>query len=559
MRKKNSISILHVGGDRKCPKPVPTFIHASFPDYLIDNLHHEGFKEPTSIQMQGWPVALCGRDMIGIADTGSGKTLAFLLPAIVHINAQEYLKPGDGPIALVLAPTRELACQIKAEADKFGHSSQIKNSCLYGGAAKGPQLRDLQNGIEIAIATPGRLIDFLETKKTNLKRVTYLVLDEADRMLDMGFEPQIRKIVSQIRPTRQTLMWSATWPKDVQKLARDICKEEPVHINIGSTELKACHNITQHVEVLDDYSKRNRLIQLVHELQNAKKKILIFVETKKGADDLTRYLRDNGITASSIHGDKKQEERDWVMTEFKSSKQSILVATDVASRGLDVKDIDNVINYDFPHSMEDYVHRIGRTGRAGNIGTSHSFLTADKFRLAPDLIKVLQEANQPVNDALFNVASGGNSFGESSNGRGGGRGGGGRGGRGGRGGGRGGGGFQQAPQPNYSGYSASREDYSEASRGYGGGASSGAYGAGTSGGAYGGGYSSSGGGYGSSGGGYGNSGGGYGNSGGGYGGENRSRGNSGGYRGRGGQSGEGRGRGRGGGGGGGYRGRRDDM
>lgn len=171
--------------------------------------------------------------MIGIAETGSGKTLAFLLPGIVHINAQPLLRPGDGPIVLILAPTRELVEQIKQEASRFGSSSQIKHAVAYGGVPRRPQIQELRHGVEIVIACPGRLIDFLESNVTNLRRVTYLVLDEADRMLDMGFEPQIRKIVSQIRPDRQTLMWSATWPKEVQSLARDLCREDPVHINIG--------------------------------------------------------------------------------------------------------------------------------------------------------------------------------------------------------------------------------------------------------------------------------------------------------------------------------------
>merc|ERR1712054_497144 len=179
------------------PKPCLTFEEASMPDYVLNEITACGFEKPTPIQSQGWPMALQGRDMIGISATGSGKTLAFILPAMVHINAQDYLEPGDGPIVLVLAPTRELAIQIQEEASKFGHSSRIKSTCVYGGVPRGPQIRDLRNGVEIVIATPGRLIDMLECGATNLQRVTYLVLDEADRMLDMGFEDQMRKIVSQ--------------------------------------------------------------------------------------------------------------------------------------------------------------------------------------------------------------------------------------------------------------------------------------------------------------------------------------------------------------------------
>merc|ERR1712003_551064 len=220
IRKAKNISIVE-GHD--IPKPVRTFEEASFPEYVLEEVSRAGFKEPTPIQVQGWPIALSGRDMVGTAETGSGKTLAFLLPAVVHINAQPYLSKGDGPIVLALAPTRELAIQIQEEANRFGSSSKIKNTVVYGGVPRRTQQQDLRDGVEIVIATPGRLIDFLDAGDTNLKRLTYLVLDEADRMLDMGFEPQVRKITSQVRPDRQTLMWSATWPPQIQDLAKDIC------------------------------------------------------------------------------------------------------------------------------------------------------------------------------------------------------------------------------------------------------------------------------------------------------------------------------------------------
>jgi len=400
IRQTRNITIV---AGKSCPKPVRSFEEASFPDYILDEINFVGFTEPTSIQVQGWPIALSGRDMVGIAETGSGKTLAFLLPGIVHINAQPYLSKGDGPIALVLAPTRELAVQIKEECDKFGKSSKIKNTCCYGGVPKSEQARDLRDGVEIVIATPGRLIDFLDQQSTNLKRVTYLVLDEADRMLDMGFEPQVRKICSQIRPDRQTLMWSATWPQEVSRLANDLCRESPVHINVGSLEMKACHNIRQYVEVCSDRDKHQRLRKLMDRIMDGSK-ILIFVETKRGADQLTREMRTQGWPALSIHGDKQQSERDWVLKEFKEGKNPILIATDVAARGLDVKDIKYVINYDFPTQIEDYVHRIGRTGRAGAQGSSYSFFTTDKGRLAMDLLKILNEASQPIPQELERIA-----------------------------------------------------------------------------------------------------------------------------------------------------------
>ncbi|KAG9156542.1 hypothetical protein Leryth_006544 [Lithospermum erythrorhizon] len=314
------------------PRPIRIFEEANFPDYCLEVISRLGFTEPTSIQSQGWPMALKGRDLIGIAETGSGKTLAYLLPAFVHVSAQPRLVQGEGPIVLVVAPTRELAVQIQEEAVKFGSRLHIRSTCIYGGAPKGPQIRDLQRGVEIVIATPGRLIDMLEAQITNLKRVTYLVLDEADRMLDMGFEPQIRKIISQTRPDRQTLYWSATWPREVEKLARQFL-QNPYKVIIGSQELKANQSIKQIVEIVTDVDKYNRLIKLLQEVMDGRR-ILIFVETKKGCDQVTRQLRMDGWPALSIHGDKNQGERDWVLAEFRSGKNPIMIATDVAARGL---------------------------------------------------------------------------------------------------------------------------------------------------------------------------------------------------------------------------------
>ncbi|KNA18421.1 hypothetical protein SOVF_070700 isoform B [Spinacia oleracea] len=314
------------------PRPIRWFPEAGFPAYCLDVIAKLGFVEPTPIQSQGWPMALKGRDLIGIAETGSGKTLAYLLPAIVHVSAQPKLEYGDGPIVLVLAPTRELAVQIQEESLKFGNQANVRSICVYGGAPKGPQIRDLKRGVEIVIATPGRLIDMLEGKHTNLKRVTYLVLDEADRMLDMGFEPQIRKIVSQIRLDRQTLYWSATWPREVETLARQFLRDA-YKVVIGSQDLKANHSIHQVIEVMTDLEKYNRLITLLKEVMDGSK-ILIFVERKKGCDQVTRQLRMDGWPALAIHGDKDQSERDWVLSEFKSGRSPIMIATDVAARGL---------------------------------------------------------------------------------------------------------------------------------------------------------------------------------------------------------------------------------
>ncbi|CAM8996797.1 hypothetical protein QQ045_006738 [Rhodiola kirilowii] len=383
------------------PKPVTRFSDAGFPEYVLEEVSKAGFKEPTAIQSQGWPMALKGRDLVGIAETGSGKTLAYLLPAIVHVNAQPFLAPGDGPIVLVLAPTRELAVQIQEEATKFGSSSKLKSTCIYGGVPKGPQVKDLKKGVEIVIATPGRLIDMLESNNTNLRRVTYLVLDEADRMLDMGFEPQIKKIVSQIRPDRQTLYWSATWPKEVEQLAMQFL-HNPYKVVIGSHDLKANHSIRQYVEIVSENQKYNKLVKLLEDIMDGSR-IVIFMDTKKGCDQVTRQLRMDGWPALSIHGDKSQAERDWVLSEFKSGKSPIMTATDVAARGLDVKDVKYVVNYDFPGSVEDYVHRIGRTGRAGATGTAYTFFTAANARFAKELIAILEEAGQKVSPDLASM------------------------------------------------------------------------------------------------------------------------------------------------------------
>nr|CAD7260484.1 unnamed protein product [Timema shepardi] len=401
-----------VNGDN-VPSPIQYFEEGNFPDYAMNEIRKQGFSEPTSIQAQGWPIAMSGRNMVGIAQTGSGKTLAYILPAVVHINHQEHLAHGDGPIALILAPTRELAQQIQTVAQDFGSSTSVRNTCIFGGAPKGPQMRDLNRGVEICIATPGRLIDMLERNVTNLRRCTYLVLDEADRMLDMGFEPQIRKILDQIRPDRQTLMWSATWPKEVRKMAEDYLQDY-VQINVGSLQLSANHNIVQIVDVCQEYEKEAKLGRLVDEISSEPgAKTIIFVGTKRKVETITKLLCRNGYPASCMHGDKSQQERDYVLNQFRNGKTSILVATDVAARGLDVDGIKFVINYDYPNSSEDYIHRIGRTGRCTSLGTSYAFFTAKDCKQAKDLVSVLREANQTINPKLEELAQFGGSSGRS--------------------------------------------------------------------------------------------------------------------------------------------------
>lgn len=446
---------------RNVPKPISSWYEATLPPMVGSTVQKLGWTEPTPIQAQGLPMALSGRDVVGIAQTGSGKTGSFILPAIVHIAAQERLKRGDGPICLVVVPTRELAQQVATVAQDFGVPANIRNCCVYGGAPKGPQLRDIERGAEICIATPGRLIDFLEMGKINLKRTTYLVFDEADRMLDMGFEPQIRKICEQIRPDRQVLMWSATWPKEVRALAEDFLTDY-IQVNIGALQLSANHMILQIVDVCTEYEKETKLAKLLTDIMNEKEsKTIIFTETKKKADDLARKMKYDGWPAKCIHGDKSQQEREWVLAEFKSSRLPILVATDVASRGLDVSDIKFVINFDYPQSSEDYVHRIGRTGRAGASGTAYTFFTPNNSKQARDLVEVLKEAQQVINPKLQSMAEDFRGFAGRQRSRwGGGGGGGGFGGRSGGGGGdrrggggRGGGGGSSRGASRWGGYS----------------------------------------------------------------------------------------------------------
>lgn len=389
-----------------CPPPIQCFEETNFPESVMKEMRKQCFTTPTAIQSQGWPIALSGRDLVGIAQTGSGKTLAYMLPAIVHIQHQKRLQRGDGPICLVLAPTRELAQQIQSVTSEFGNQSNplVRHTCIFGGSPKGPQARDLERGVEIVIATPGRLIDFLEKGITNLFRCTYLVLDEADRMLDMGFEPQIRKIIEQIRPDRQVLMWSATWPKEVQTLAEDFLNEY-IQINIGSLSLAANHNIRQIVDICLEEEKEGKVLGLLRDIAaDHSNKIIVFVETKKKVEDILKIIRRENFPATSIHGDKSQPERDSVLADFRSGKTSILIATDVAARGLDVEDVKYVINYDYPNSSEDYIHRIGRTGRCKQSGTAYTFFTPCNARQAKELVAVLEEADQTPTQALLELA-----------------------------------------------------------------------------------------------------------------------------------------------------------
>ena len=392
---------IKVAGD--VPNPFINFEDAGWNSQILNNFKMKGFSAPTPIQAQGWPIALTGNDMVGIAQTGSGKTLSFVLPALIHAKAQEPLRSGDGPIVLVLAPTRELCLQIKDVFDEYSRFYNLKCTAVYGGVSSYQQKKDLSMGCEIVIGCPGRLIDLNEQGFCHFGRVTFLVLDEADRMLDMGFEPQLKKIICKANPERQTLMWSATWPREVRRLA-EVYMKNYSQLTIGSEDLKTNFKIKQVVEVVDWREKNPLLYESLKSKGNSK--IIIFSNTKRNCDKLEDDLNQKGFKAVAIHGDKSQNIRDRIIRDFRSGYKNILIATDVAARGLDIKDVVLVINYDFPNNIEDYVHRIGRTAR-GNVaeGESLSFFTYENRGCARELIRMLKVAKQDVPYKLNEMAN----------------------------------------------------------------------------------------------------------------------------------------------------------
>lgn len=398
------------------PKVVVSFEECSMPEYLLKSLYAQfgPSARPTPIQMQGIPIALSGRDLIGIAETGSGKTLSYIAPAIVHINAQSPAEPGEGPICLVVVPTRELCTQIQEEAHKFTEAVKemggvpCKIATAYGGVKKKEQLWYLRDSVDILIAAPGRLIDFLSCGELSLLRTTYLVLDEADQMLDMGFEPQLRQILSQVRPDKQCLMYSATWPREVRTLALTVFKQPPVHIRVGGDdELRANHQIEQVVMLVkSEKEKQEKLFSEVLPMLYLDKegnrvddaKMLIFCNTRANVDYLTKKMREEGVDAVAIHSGKEQTERSWIFDRFRHGDTKVLVATNLMGRGVDIPAVQVVLNYDLPDSIEDYVHRIGRTARG--VTTAHckaiSFLAYKNVPIVKELIHVMAEADQDV-------------------------------------------------------------------------------------------------------------------------------------------------------------------
>ncbi|KAM9059895.1 putative ATP-dependent RNA helicase DDX43 isoform 3-T16 [Megaptera novaeangliae] len=388
------------GEKRPLPNPVGNFEDAfhCYPE-VMRNLQKAGFQRPTPIQSQAWPIILQGVDLIGVAQTGTGKTLSYLMPGFIHIDSQPLARNGPG--MLVLTPTRELALQVEAECRKYSYKG-LKSVCIYGGGDRDGQIKDLGKGVDIIIATPGRLHDLQMNNFVYLKSVTYLVLDEADKMLDMGFEPQIMKILLDVRPDRQTVMTSATWPCAVRRLAQSYLKE-PMIVYVGTLDLAAVSTVKQNIIVTTEDEKRS-LIQTFIESMSPKDKVIIFVSRKAVADHLSSDLCIQHISVESLHGNREQSDRERALKNFKTGKVRILIATDLASRGLDVHDVTHVYNYDFPRNIEEYVHRVGRTGRAGRTGVSVTLITRNDWKIAGELINILERANQSVPEDLVAMA-----------------------------------------------------------------------------------------------------------------------------------------------------------
>ncbi|ROV97639.1 hypothetical protein VSDG_04663 [Cytospora chrysosperma] len=384
------------------PKPVQKWSHCGLTQPLNSVIEKLGYEKPTPIQMQALPVIMSGRDVIGVAKTGSGKTMAFLVPMFRHIKDQDPVR-DDGPIGLILTPTRELATQIYRDCKPFLAALNLRAVCAYGGPPIKEQIAQLKSGAEIVVATTGRFIDLLAANQgrvVNLKRTTYIVLDEADRMFDMGFEPQVMKIFANVRPDRQTVLFSATMPRIIDALVKKVLKN-PVEITVGGKSVVA-PEITQIVEVREEKDKFLRLLELLGNLyaDDDDVRTLIFVERQEKADDLLRELLRKGYGCMSIHGGKDQVDRDSTISDFKSGVCPVMIATSVAARGLDVKQLKLVVNYDAPNHLEDYVHRAGRTGRAGNTGTAVTFITEEQESCAPGIAKALEQSKQPVPERL---------------------------------------------------------------------------------------------------------------------------------------------------------------
>jgi len=412
-RKENGVRLLDENEDSHDAKFAPWTTFDDMPSSAIPsqllNTACGNFSKPTPIQAQALPLLSSGRDVVGCAETGSGKTLAFGLPGLARAAAQREAATGDArraPCMLVLAPTRELARQSDAVLKPVAESQGYRSICVYGGVPKGDQQRALRKGVLFIIATPGRLLDLMSEGVCDLSYVSFFVLDEADRMLDMGFEREVRQIAEACGTAlpassrRQTAMFSATWPMEIRKLASEFMVD-PLRIIIGTDELQANGRVTQQVELFDDDRRRQGRLLRVLQSESKDQLIIVFALYKKEAARLHRLLEQNGYKVALLSGDCSQQAREHALASFRKGSLKVLVATDVAARGLDIPNVELVINYSFPLTIEDYVHRIGRTGRAGKSGRSITFFHDADKQHAAGLVHLLKETNNDVPPKLM--------------------------------------------------------------------------------------------------------------------------------------------------------------
>jgi len=367
-----------------------SFTDFGFAEPILRAVTELGYKEPTPIQAQAIPLCLQGHDVMGAAQTGTGKTAGFALPILQRLmrHANASASPARHPVrALIIAPTRELADQIYVNVAAYAKYSNLKSAVVFGGVDIKPQIAAMRAGCEVLVATPGRLLDHVEQRTVNLSQVEVFVMDEADRMLDMGFLPDIQRIINLLPKQRQNLMFSATFSGDIRKLAESFLKN-PVSVEVARRNATA-ENVEQKVYRVDSTeAKRAAVSRLVRD--NALSQVIVFTNTKIGAGRLARQLEKDGLNANAIHGDKSQQERLATLEAFKKGEIVVLVATDVAARGLDIAELPAVINYDLPYSPEDYVHRIGRTGRAGASGIALSLMTGEEERYLAEIEKLIK-------------------------------------------------------------------------------------------------------------------------------------------------------------------------